>query len=80
MRATNRLHAGFREAEVFDLPFADQILHRARDLFDRHLGIHAVLIEEIDPIRLEPLQRRVGDLADVRRPAIQPCLLAVSRT
>ena len=40
-------------------------------------GIDAVLIEEIDPIGLEPLQRGVGDLADVRRPAVESRLLAV---
>ncbi len=36
-----------------------------------------MLIEEIDAIGLEPLQRRVGHLADVRRPAVQPGLLAI---
>ena len=74
--AANRLHARLRQPEVFDLAFADQVLDRARDVLDRHVGIDAVLIEEIDPIGLEPLQRRVGDLADVRRPAVQPRLLA----
>ena len=40
-------------------------------------GIDAVLIEEIDRVGLEPLQRRLGDLADVRGPAVQTRLLAV---
>jgi hypothetical protein len=60
------------------LPSRIRSFDRARDLLDRHVGIHAVLIEQIDPIRLEPLERRVGDLADVRRPAVQPRLLPPS--
>ena len=80
MRAADRLHARFRQTEVLDLAFANQVLDRARDVLDRHVGIDAVLIEQIDPIGLEPLQRRVGDLADVRRPAVQPRLLAACRT
>ena len=76
MRATNRLHARFGETEVFDLAFANEILHRARDVLDRDVRVDAVLIEQIDPIGLESLQRRVGHLPDVRGPAVQPRLLA----
>ncbi len=76
MRATDRLHAGFRKPEVLDLAFPNQILHRARDVLDRHVRVDAVLIEEIDPIGLESLERRVGDFPDVRRPAIQASLFA----
>ena len=36
-----------------------------------------MLVEEIDPIGLEPLQRCVGDFADVRRSAVESGLLAV---
>ena len=59
------------------LPSLNQVLHRAGDVFDRHVRVDAVLIEEIDPIGPEPLQRRLGDLADVRGPAVQAGLLAV---
>ena len=76
MRATNRLHARFGQPEVFDLAFANQVLHRARDVLDRNVRVDAVLIEQIDPIGLESLQRRVGDLPDVRGPAVQTRLLA----
>ena len=62
---------------MFNFALADQISDRARDLRDRHVGIDAVLIEEIDSIGLEPFQRRVGDRADVRRSAVQPRLLAL---
>jgi len=37
----------------------------ARDVFDRHVGIYAVLIEQIDDIGLEALERCLGDLLDV---------------
>src|SRR5207244_2552287 len=74
--AANRLHAGFRQPEVSDLAFPDQILDRARDVFDRHLRIDAVLIEKVDPVGPESRERRVGDLSDVRRPAIETGLLA----
>ena len=53
MRATNRLHARFGQPEVFDLAFADQILHGPRHLLDRDVRVDAVLIEEIDPFDLE---------------------------
>src|SRR5947199_379494 len=35
-----------------------------------------MLIQQVDPIGLEALQRRVGHLANVRRPAVESCLLA----
>ena len=80
MRAAERLHARFRKSEVLHLAFADQAFDRAGDVLDRHLGIDAVLVEEIDPIGLEPLQRRVGDLAYGRWPTVQPCLLAALKS
>ena len=75
--AANRLHPGFRKAEVLDLALLNQLLHRAGDVFDRHIRIDAVLIEEIDRIDLEPLERALGDLLDVLRPAVQPASSAL---
>ena len=49
------------------LPCLDQVLHRSGDVFDRHIRIDAVLIEQVDRIDLEPLERGLGDLLDVRR-------------
>jgi hypothetical protein len=68
---TDRLHAGFREAEVLDLAFLDEVLHRSRHVFDRHVRVDAVLIEHIDRIDPEAPERALGDLLDVLRPAIQ---------
>ena len=70
MASANRLHARFRKPEVFDLAFADQVLDRARDLLDRHVGIDAVLILQIDLIALELLERRVGSLDAPRQPKV----------
>ena len=77
MRATNRLHAGLGQTEMLDFAFANQIADRARDFFDRHVRIDAMLIEEIDPIGLEPPERRVSHFAYMGRPAVEACLLAV---
>ena len=57
--------------------FANQVLDRTGDVFDRNVGIDAVLVEEIDPIGLEARQRRLGYLADVLGSAIEPSLLPV---
>jgi hypothetical protein len=43
--------------KCFTLPSCDQLLHRARDLFDRHIQVDAMLVEQIDRIDLQPLQR-----------------------
>ena len=52
-----------------DLAFGDQLLDRARHLFHRHVGIDAVLVQQIDAIGLEPPQAAVDGGLDVVRPA-----------
>jgi hypothetical protein len=71
MGAPDRLHACFGKAEVLDLAFLDQLLHRGGNVFDRHVRINAVLIEEIDAVGLQALERGLGDLPDVLRPAVK---------
>ena len=56
---------------MLDLTFLDQVLDRARYVFDRHAGVNPVLIEQIDDIGVETLERGVGDLLDMLRPAVQ---------
>jgi len=56
VRAADRLHARLGEAEVIDLPFANQVLHGSRDVFDRDLVVDAVLIEEIDSVDPQALE------------------------
>ena len=63
--------ACFRKAEVLHLACLNQVLHRSRHVFDGHVRVNPVLIEQIDGIDLEPLERGLGDLLDLLWPAIQ---------
>ena len=63
---------------MLDLALLNQVLHRSRHVFDRHVRVDAVLIEQIDDIGLEALERGLGDLLDVLGPTVQPGLFAVS--
>jgi hypothetical protein len=72
--STNRPRACFGKAEVPHLADSDQILHGARNILDRHLRVDTVLIEQIDRIDLESLQRGLRDLFDVLGPAVQASL------
>ena len=42
------------------LSFGNEFAHRAGDLFDRHLGIDAMLVEEVDHVGTQPPQGRLG--------------------
>lgn len=70
MRTAHRLHARLREAEVLDLALADQLLDHARNVLDGHVRVDTVLIEEIDAVGLEPLERCIGHLPDALGPAV----------
>jgi hypothetical protein len=71
MGATDCLHSCFRKAEVLHLACLNQLLHRPCHVFDRHVRVNAVLIEQINDINLKPLERSLGDILDVRWPTIQ---------
>ena len=60
--ATDRLRSRLGKAEVFDLTFLDQLLHRSRHVLDRHVRVDAVLIEEIDDIDLQPFRASLRQL------------------
>src|SRR5712691_5337569 len=77
MSATNRLHACFRKSEVPDLTFLNQILDRPSNIFDSHVRVNPMLIEEIDVVGLQSLERGFGHLLDVLGPAIRAPLLSV---
>jgi len=68
----DRPRARLRQAEVPDLAFADQLLDGAGNVFDRHVRINTVLIEQIDVVGPEPFERGLSYLLNVRRPAIEP--------
>ena len=67
----DRLDARLGEAEVLDLARLDQLLDRSRHVLDRHVRVDAVLIEQVDDVDPEPLERGLDGLLDVLRPAVQ---------
>lgn len=69
MGTADRLHSRLEETEVPELPGLDQLLHRPGDILDRHLGIDAMLIEEVDGLDPEPVQGSLDALSDVVGPA-----------
>ncbi len=71
MRAADRPYSCFRKTEVLDLALLDQVLHCSSYIFDRHGRVDPVLIEQIDHIGLQALERGFGDRLDLFRPAVQ---------
>jgi len=56
---------------VFDLALVDQLPHSPRDVLDRYGWIDAVLIEQIDRLDLQVLERCLCDGLDVLRAAVE---------
>ena len=56
VRAADRRGRGLGQAEVAHLAGRHQLGHRADGLLDRHLGVDAVLVVEVDVVDAEPLQ------------------------
>ena len=54
-----------------DLARSDQRLDRARHVFDRHVGIDTMLVQQIDAVGSEALERGVDHRPDVVRPAVE---------
>src|SRR5271163_3381364 len=57
------------KTEKSHLPLLNQVTHRAGYLFDRHRRIDAMLIEQVDIVGAQPLQRALRRLANVLGPA-----------
>ncbi|MNH38810.1 hypothetical protein D3C79_998940 [compost metagenome] len=53
MRATNGLGARFGKTEMLNLTFRNQVFHRSGNIFYRHIGIDAVLIQQINDVCFE---------------------------
>ena len=53
------------------LPSLDQLGHRADRLLDRHVGVDAVLVVEVDVVGAEALQRALDRAADVLGRAVE---------
>ena len=70
MSTTDRGGVRLGEAKVLDLALLNQLLDRARYLFNRHIRVRAVLIEEINGIDPQALERCLGNPLDLL-PAIE---------
>jgi hypothetical protein len=46
----------FGKPEVLNLTGLNQLLHRARDVLDRHARIHTVLIQQVDALQPKSLE------------------------
>src|SRR5271166_5457195 len=69
--------ARLRQAEMPDFACRDQLLHGTGYVLHRHGRIDAVLIEKVDMVGAQALERSVNDRADMVGPAIQPGHLAL---
>jgi len=64
-RAAERVGVHLGQAEMADLARRDQLGQRADRLLDRHAGIVAVQVVEVDAVGAQPGQRRVDGAAEV---------------
>ena len=64
------LRTGFGKAEIADLALAYQVLHDARDILHRHVGVDPVLVVEVDVVGPQPLEAALDGAADLGRLAV----------
>ena len=69
--AADGLGAGFGHPKVLYLALGDEVLDRAGDLLDGNVGVDAVLVEEIDDIDAEALERAFDGPANLLRAAVR---------
>src|SRR6266581_4131730 len=63
--------AASERPKCFTFAFLNQVPRRPCHVFDWHVRVNAVLIEQIDGIGPKSLERALGNLLDVLRPTIQ---------
>jgi hypothetical protein len=76
VRAADRFRPRLGQTERARLALLDQLLHRADGVLDRHAGVDAMLVVEVDHFDAEALQARLARLHHVFRPPVD-ALLAV---
>lgn len=59
------MHSCLGKAGVLDLTLLNQILHRSRHVFDRDVRGNPMLVQQVNHIDLEPLERALDGLLDV---------------
>ncbi len=77
MGAPDRVGRGLGQAEVLHLAGLHQIRHGADRILDRHRGVDAVLVVEVDDVKARALEARVAGLAHVVGPAVDALEAAV---
>jgi hypothetical protein len=55
-----------------DLARLDEVLDRAGNIFDGHIGVDPVLVEQVNPVGVEPSQGVLDGGANVLGTAVQP--------
>jgi hypothetical protein len=71
MSAPDGVRAWFGQTEMLDLASGDQIPDCAGDLLDRNVGVNAVLVEKVDGVDPQALERVLSDLADAFGAAVE---------
>lgn len=74
MRAANGLCVDLAKTKAPDFAFLDQVLDGARDVLDRHSGVEPVLIEQLDGLDPQALERFFRDTPDVLGGTVQLAL------
>jgi len=69
--STDRLDSCLGKAKLLDLSLSNQFLHRTSDIFYRHARVYPMLIQQVDCLNLESLERSLDGLLDMLRSAIQ---------
>src|SRR6266567_626228 len=64
MGTTNVCCSGLRHTEMLDLTFLNEIPDGARHVFNRHIRVDAMLVEQVDHVAPEPLQCGFSDRSD----------------
>lgn len=72
MSLPDRLRARLGQTEMHDLPLLDEVLDGSGHVFDGHALVDAVLVEEIDAIRPQALQRCPDNTPDALWTAVKP--------
>lgn len=63
--------AGLRQAQVAHLSGPDEFGHGADHVLDGHLGVDPVLVEQVDAVGPQSLQRLLDHRADALGPAVE---------
>src|SRR5260370_8260860 len=72
MRLTDRIRASLGQTEVAHFSCLNEGLYRSGNILYGYVRVNTVLVEEVDPIGTQALERLVADLADALRAAVRP--------